>query len=76
MEAINELAEEVHEVHELVQTIAAMLAEAHPHARSIYHRYRYRELHIEENGDVWCEDIKGGARYYLTIQDIENGRFR
>ena len=74
--AIANVAEEVHDVHELVQTIAEQLQARHPNTNAILHRSRYREYHIEADGRVWCEDTKGGPRYYLTEHDIEHGRYR
>ena len=76
MQAINNVGEEVHEIHEIALTIADRLLERHPNTHAILHRSRYRDYHIEADGSVWCEDTKGGPRYYLDEHDINHGRFR
>ena len=76
IQAINNVGEEVHEIHEIALTIADRLLERHPNTHAILHRSRYRDYHIEADGSVWCEDTKGGPRYYLDEHDINHGRFR
>ena len=76
MQAINNVGEEVHEIHEIALTIAERLDIQHPDVHEHLHRCRYRLLHREADGRVWCEDLKGGARYYLTEDDINRGHFR
>ena len=76
MEAIDNMAHEVHDIHEIALTIAERLDIQHPNVNEHFHRRWYRLLHREADGSVWCEDTKNGPRYYLTEDDINRGRFR
>ena len=53
-----------------------LFKQKHPHARQHLHRRWYRDVNEDEEGRAWCEDLKGGARYYLTEDDINRGHFR
>ena len=68
MEAIAHIEEQL--------TTYQLFKQEHPRARQHRHRHFYRNVNEDEDGRAWCEDTKGGARYYLTEDDIKNGAFR
>ena len=75
MNAIANIEEHVEAIEEKLTTFQ-LFKQKHPKAKQIRHRHFYRYVYNDENDRAWCEDTKGGAHYYLTEDDINNGSFR